>query len=83
MAETLRTRARRLTRDLRRSGRTPRPTGSPPPWAYGSPDEEFPGDPDDLEGGAGVREPRRPPPAAPVGAMALEEPTSEHLDLTR
>lgn len=83
MTETLRTRARRLTRDLRRSGRTPRPIGSPPPWAYAPPVEDFPVDPDDLDGGAGVREPRRPAPPAPTGALAMEEPTEQHLDLTR
>jgi hypothetical protein len=40
----------------------------PPPW-------------DDPEGGAGVREPRRPRPSMPAGALALEEPRSTYLDL--
>jgi hypothetical protein len=37
--------------------------------------------PDDLEGGAGVREPRRPYPTMPAGALELEEPESDYLEL--
>ena len=40
----------------------------PPPWH-------------DPDGGAGVREPRRPRPTIPAGAMALEPPRSQYLDL--
>jgi hypothetical protein len=38
--------------------------------------------PDDLEGGAGVREPRRPYPTMPAGALELEEPEAEYLELS-
>jgi hypothetical protein len=40
----------------------------PPPW-------------DDLDGGAGVREPRRPRPSVPAGALELDEPRATYLDL--
>jgi hypothetical protein len=40
----------------------------PPPW-------------DDMDGGAGVREPRHPYPTHPAGAVALEPPRSQYLDL--
>ncbi len=39
--------------------------------------------PDELEGGAGVREPRRPSPTMPAGALELDLPTVEYLSLTR
>jgi hypothetical protein len=39
--------------------------------------------PDDLDGGAGVREPRRPMPGGPSGAMELEFETPQQLDLVR
>ena len=39
----------------------------PPPW--------------DDDGGAGVREPRHPLPTHPAGAIALEPPQSQYLDL--
>jgi hypothetical protein len=38
--------------------------------------------PDDLEGGAGVREPRRPYPSMPAGARELDLPESEHLEMS-
>ena len=44
----------------------------PPPW-----DTMW----DDDEGGAGVREPRHPYPTHPAGAVALEPPRSQYLDL--
>jgi hypothetical protein len=40
----------------------------PPPW-------------DDTDGGAGVREPRHPRPTQPAGAIAVEPPRSQYLDL--
>jgi len=40
-----------------------------------------PGWPDDLDGGAGVREPRRPFPGMPAGAVSLDPPRSQYLDL--
>lgn len=36
---------------------------------------------DDPDGGAGVREPRHPFPTQPAGAIALEPPRSQYLDL--
>ena len=76
MAATTKTRKRRL---LRRRDR--RPTTLPPPGR--SPGLDDPRQwPDDLEGGAGVREPRRPHPGAPAGALALDEPAEQRLDLT-
>ena len=38
--------------------------------------------PDDLEGGAGVREPRRPYPSMPAGALELDVPEPEHLEMS-
>ena len=38
--------------------------------------------PDDLEGGAGVREPRRHYPSTPVGALELEIPESQYLEMS-
>jgi len=77
MAETTRTRIRRR---LRRRGRDARgPVIGPLAWSR-APDEPPPG-PEDLDGGAGVREPRRPYPTAPAGALALDEPRDERLDL--
>jgi len=38
--------------------------------------------PDDLEGGAGVREPRRPYPSMPAGALELEVAESQYLEMS-
>jgi hypothetical protein len=38
--------------------------------------------PDDLEGGAGVREPRRPYPSMPAGALELDPPESQYLEMS-
>jgi hypothetical protein len=38
--------------------------------------------PDDLEGGAGVREPRRPYPTMPAGALELDEPEPQYLEMS-
>ncbi len=45
-----------------------------PPWPAWPPEEQ---------GGGGVREPRRPRPTLPAGAMALPEPTAEPSDSLR
>jgi len=42
---------------------------------------EPPGWPDDLDGGAGVREPRRPSPSTPPGALELDLPRGSDLRL--
>lgn len=76
MADT--TKKRRRTRRRRQRGATtatpigPRPSGGPEPL----PPPDWP---EDLDGGAGVREPRRPYPGAPAGAMALDEPVPAAL----
>ena len=76
MAATTTTRKRRR---LRRRDR--HPTTVRPPGRSLERDDPRHG-PDDLEGGAGVREPRRPHPGAPPGALALDEPDTQQLDLT-
>src|SRR5512133_1989718 len=38
--------------------------------------------PDDLGGGAGVREPRRAYPSMPVGAVELDVPESQYLEMS-
>jgi hypothetical protein len=37
--------------------------------------------PDDFDGGAGVREPRRPYPTMPAGALELDMPESQYLEI--
>jgi hypothetical protein len=74
MAVSTKTRRRRLRRRDRSPARLPGP-GRSTEW-----DDPRHG-PDDLDGGAGMREPRRPRPGAPAGALALEEPTEQRLDL--
>ena len=44
----------------------------PPPW-----NDMW----DDPDGGAGVREPRHPRPTQPAGAIALDRPYSQYLNL--
>jgi hypothetical protein len=67
----------RTAEKLRRQAARRRPLGLgsgpgypdlPPPW-------------DDMDGGAGVREPRSPRTPQPAGAIALEPPRSQYLDL--
>jgi hypothetical protein len=77
MAETTRTRVRRrLRRRTSAPGQTP---PRPPGWAR-SPDYP-PSAPEDPDGGAGVREPRRPRPSPSGDALSLEEPSDQRLDL--
>jgi hypothetical protein len=70
---------RRTTEAARPPAQTPReqrgpgfPDLPPPPPRW----------PDDLEGGAGVREPRRPYPSMPAGAIELDEPESQYLEMS-
>jgi len=89
MADTTKKRLRRAAKRLERQRRAALAAGNPVrpergPGAPGrrGPDDLFPpGWPDDLDGGAGVREPRRPFPGTPAGAMSLEVPQSQYLDL--
>jgi hypothetical protein len=90
MADTTKRRARRAAKRIERqrraalAARNPvRPDRGPAgPGRDVGPEDLFPpGWPDDLDGGAGVREPRRPYPGMPAGAMSLDPPESQYLDL--
>ena len=76
MAGKTKKRQRRAAKELRQQQlRGMRPTRRgvlrEPPWTG----------PDDLDGGAGVREPRRPGPRRPAGAMSLEVTRFYDLDV--
>jgi hypothetical protein len=83
--------AKRVERQRRKAlaTRTPKAAEPPRPPAQtpreqrgpGFPDLPPPTWPDDLEGGAGVREPRRPYPTMPAGALELDVPESQYLEL--
>jgi hypothetical protein len=67
----------RKAKKLRREAARRHPLGPgfpdlPPPWNTMW---------DDDDGGAGVREPRHPLPTHPAGAIALDPPQSQYLDL--
>ena len=66
----------RKAETLRPPAQTPREQRGP-----GHPDLPPPTWPDDLEGGAGVREPRRPYPSMPAGALELDPPESQYLEM--
>lgn len=66
----------RKAETLRPPAQTPREQRGP-----GFPDLPPPSRPDDLEGGAGVREPRRPYPSMPAGALELAPPESQYLEM--
>jgi hypothetical protein len=84
--------AKRIERQRRRALATPtrtvaqvqRPLAQTPREQRGPgfPDLPPPGWPDDLDGGAGVREPRRPYPSVPAGALELNPPESQYLELS-
>ena len=84
LATTTKKSARRAAKKIERqrrvaiAARSPLRPGRPsrgmePPYPF----------PDDLDGGAGVREPRRPMPGRPSGAMELEFETPQQLDVLR
>ena len=70
MVEITKRRKRRIAKNDERLRRKALPRWTPPP-------------PEDLVGGAGVREPRRPRPGLPADAVQLPEPESQYLDLAR
>jgi len=77
--KALTTPSRRATEGPRSPAQTPHeqrgpgfPDLPPPPPMW----------PDDLEGGAGVREPRRPYPSMPAGALELDVPESQYLEMS-
>lgn len=59
------------------------PSDPSPPWGHSDYGDWDYRDWDDPEGGAGVREPRRPGPTMPAAALELDEPEPQYLDLTR
>jgi hypothetical protein len=67
-----------------RAAEPPRPPAQAPREQRGPgfPDLPRPSWPDDLEGGAGVREPRRPYPSMPAGALELDVPESQYLEMS-
>jgi hypothetical protein len=75
--KALATRTRKATEPPRPPAQTPRAQRGP-----GFPDLPPPSWPDDLEGGAGVREPRRPYPTMPAGALELDVPESQYLEMS-
>ena len=86
----LKKRVRKAVRkELRRQGQRPPlgpGRGSGPatePWFPGYDPDGPLGDDHPDDGGAGVREPRRPWPTMPAAALELDEPRPLYLDLTR
>jgi hypothetical protein len=75
--KALATRTRKAPELPRSPAQTPREQRGP-----GFPDLPPPIWPDDLEGGAGVREPRRPYPSMPAGALELDPPEPQYLELS-
>jgi hypothetical protein len=69
--------SRKAAQATRPPAQTPREQRGP-----GFPDLPPPGWPDDLEGGAGVREPRRPYPTMPAGALELDVPEPQYLEMS-
>jgi hypothetical protein len=83
MANKTKKRLRRAAKKIERQRRAALAArGRSRPGGRIGPDDLFPPSwPDDGDGGAGVREPRRPFPVMPAGAIALDEPESEYLEL--
>jgi hypothetical protein len=75
--QALATRTRKAAEAPRPPAPTPREQRGP-----GFPHLPPPSWPDDLEGGTGVREPRRPHPSMPAGALELEVPESQYLEMS-
>ena len=81
MAEITKRRARRAAKRIERQRRTAIAARSPlKKRGPGFPNLP-PSGPDDLDGGAGVREPRRPFPHQPAGALEVEPVTFDRLDI--
>jgi hypothetical protein len=75
--KALATWTRKATDVPRAPAQTPREQRGP-----GFPDLPPPSRPDDLDGGAGVREPRRPSAAMPAGALELHKPKPQYLEVS-
>jgi hypothetical protein len=82
MAEITKRRARRAAKRVERQRRAAIAARSPLKRKRGPGDQDLPPSwPDDLDGGAGVREPRRPFPHQPAGALEVEPVMFDRLDL--
>ena len=68
MADDTDRRKRKIRREADRAQRRAKPGSR---WTYGSYPPE---PPNDIDGGAGVREPRRPAPTMPAAALTVDEP---------
>jgi hypothetical protein len=79
-----RQRRKALATRTRKAAETPRPPAQAPREQRGPgfPDLPPPSWPDDLEGGAGVRKPRRPYPSMPAGALELDVPESQYVEMS-
>jgi hypothetical protein len=81
-----RQRRKALTTPSRRATEAPRSPAQTPHEQRGPGFPDLPPPPpmwpDDLEGGAGVREPRRPYPSMPAGALELDVPESQYLEMS-
>jgi hypothetical protein len=79
-----RQRRKALTTRTRKAAEAPRPPAQTPREQRGPgfPDLPPATRPDDLGGGAGVREPRRPYPTMPAGALELEVPEPQYLEMS-
>jgi hypothetical protein len=76
-------RRRGLATPTRKASQVQRPLAQTPREQRGPgfPDLPPPSRPDDLDGGAGVREPR-PYPSMPAGALELDPSESQYLELS-
>ncbi len=82
MAEITKRRARRAAKRVERQRRAAIAARSPLKKKRGPGFPDLPPSwPDDLDGGAGVREPRRPFPHQPAGALEVEPATFDSLDI--
>ena len=82
MAEITKRRGRRAVKRVERQRRAALAARSPLKRKRGPGFPDLPPNgPHDLDGGAGVREPRRPLPHQPAGALEVEPVTFDSLDI--
>jgi hypothetical protein len=83
MAEITKRRARRAAKRVERQRRAAIAARTPLKPKRGPPGDQDPPPswPDDRDGGAGVREPRRPVPHQPAGALEVEPVMFDSLDV--
>ncbi len=80
--KNLRRAAKKVERQRRMAVAARNPLRPPRGGPFQRPPFQFPF-PDEPEGGAGVREPRRPFPTSPAGAMELQYEDPQYLSLVR